>query len=71
MELFGAAFMRLSHVMYAFRPGSGPLASDRSPRSMAVEPAGFNTTHELISAMTYSKAPEFVRMCQLILGKKF
>ena len=37
---------------------------------MAVEPAGFNTTHELISAMTYSKAPEFVRMCQLILGKK-
>ena len=70
VELFGAAFMRLSHVMYAFRPGSGPLASDRSPRSMAVEPAGFNTTHELISAMTYSKAPEFVRMCQLILGKK-
>ena len=38
---------------------------------MAVEPAGFNTTHELISAMTYSKAPEFVRMCQLILEKKF
>jgi aminopeptidase N len=70
VELFGSAFMRLNHVMYAYRPATGPLASDRSPRSMAVEPAGFNTTHELISAMTYSKAPEFVRMCQLILGKK-
>ena len=67
-ELFGADYMRLRQVMYAFTPAVGPLAADRSPRSMAVEPIGFNTTHELISAMTYSKAPEFVRMCQKILG---
>jgi aminopeptidase N len=68
--LFGAGYMRLRKIIYAFQPATGPLAQDRSPTSMAVEPIGFNTTHELISAMTYSKAPEFVRMIQLILGKK-
>ena len=62
--------MRLKQVMYAFTPSTGPLASDRSPVSLAVEPAGFNTTHELISAMTYSKAPEYVRMVQLMLGNR-
>jgi aminopeptidase N len=67
--LFGASYMRLRKVIYAFQPATGPLAQDRSPTSMAVEPIGFNTTHELISAMTYSKAPEFVRMVQSILGK--
>ena len=69
-ELFGANYMRLRKVIYAFQPATGPLAVDRSPTSMAIEPRGFNTTHELISAMTYSKAPAFVRMVQLILGKK-
>lgn len=29
---------------------------------MAIEPEGFNRTQELISAMTYAKAPEFTRM---------
>ena len=67
-DLFGHDLIRLRHVQYAFTPASGPLAQDRSPVSMAVEPIGFNTTHELISAMTYSKAPEFVRMVELILG---
>lgn len=67
--LFGASYMRLRKIIYAFQPATGPLAQDRSPTSMAVEPIGFNTTHELISAMTYSKAPEFVRMVQSILGK--
>ena len=67
-RLFGADYMRLEKVNYAFTPGRGPLAEDRKPNSMAIEPVGFNTTHELISAMTYSKAPEFVRMVQLILG---
>jgi aminopeptidase N len=67
--IFGHDYMRLGQVMYAQQPGSGPLALDRAPSSMAVEPLGFNTTHELISAMTYSKAPEFVRMTQSIIGK--
>ena len=62
--------MRLGQVMYAQMPGTGPLALDKAPSSMAVEPAGFNTTHELISAMTYSKAPEFVRMVASIIGKE-
>ncbi len=67
-ELFGADYMRLGQVAYAFMPAVGPLAIDESPTSMAIEPEGFNTTHELISAMTYSKAPEFVRMVRLIIG---
>jgi aminopeptidase N len=53
--------------MYAHTPAVGPLALDLSPTSMAVEPRGFNRTQELISAMTYSKAPEFVRMVELLL----
>ena len=68
--IFGRDYMRLGHVIYARMPGNGPLALDRAPSSMAVEPAGFNTTHELISAMTYSKAPEFVRMTQSIIGEE-
>ena len=69
-KLFGHDLIRLRHLEYALTPANGPLAQDRSPVSMAVEPIGFNTTHELISAMTYSKAPEFVRMVELILGEK-
>ena len=68
-ELFGEDFMRLADIKYFVMPVRGPLAQDRSPVSMAIEPAGFNTTHELISSMTYSKAPEFVRMVESILGK--
>ncbi len=67
--IFGHDFMRLGQVSYARMPGTGPLALDRAPSSMAVEPEGFNTTHELISAMTYSKAPEFVRMTKLLIGE--
>jgi len=65
---FGADFMRLSQVNYAFMPVAGPLAVDASPNSMAIEPEGFNVTSELVSAMTYSKAPEFVRMLALVMG---
>jgi len=68
--IFGHDYMRLGQVLYARMPGTGPLALDKAPSSMAVEPIGFNTTHELISAMTYTKAPEFVRMVQLIIGKE-
>ncbi len=69
-DIFGHGYMRVKEIIYASLPSVGPLAADRSPVSMAVEPEGFNTTHELISAMTYSKAPEFVRMVELILGKR-
>jgi aminopeptidase N len=66
--VFGADFMRLSQVSYALTPSSGPLAIDEMPGSMSVVPAGFNTTLELISAMTYSKAPEFVNMVKDVIG---
>lgn len=68
-ELFGADFMRLREVLYSFKPSSGPLAEDSSPIAMPVEPHGFNRTQELISSMTYSKAPEVVRMVELMIGQ--
>ena len=67
--LFGADYNRLHTVRYAFIPAQGPLAMDSSPISMAIEPEGFNRTQELISAMTYSKAPEFIRMVETLIGK--
>lgn len=68
-NLFGADFNRLRDVVSAFIPGQGALATDRSPNALAVEPEGFNRTQELISGMTYFKAPEFVRMIELVMGK--
>jgi len=68
-DLFGHDLNRLKTVLYCLTPGSGPLALDNAPNSMAVEPEGFNRTQELISAMTYTKAPEFTRMVELIIGK--
>jgi len=68
-DLFGDDFMRLKEVLYAFIPGQGPLAIDNGPNAMPIEPRGFNRTQELISAMTYAKAPEFVNMVALIIGK--
>jgi aminopeptidase N len=55
--LFGGDFMRLKEVVYSFTPGQGPLALDDGPTAMPIEPKGYNRTQELISAMTYSKAP--------------
>ena len=68
-DLFGKEYARLSEVSYMYRPALGPLAQDESPTSLSVEPQGFNQTQELVSVVTYSKAPEFVRMVELILGE--
>eukprot|EP00468_Gymnochlora_sp_CCMP2014_P007526 CAMPEP_0167761716 /NCGR_PEP_ID=MMETSP0110_2-20121227/12336_1 /TAXON_ID=629695 /ORGANISM="Gymnochlora sp., Strain CCMP2014" /LENGTH=1000 /DNA_ID=CAMNT_0007648449 /DNA_START=1 /DNA_END=3003 /DNA_ORIENTATION=+ len=67
-EIFGEGHIRLSQAARAFIPGSGPLASDSGPRAMPVEPEGFNVTNELITGMTYFKAPEFTRMTELLMG---
>ncbi|TMW57325.1 hypothetical protein Poli38472_003250 [Pythium oligandrum] len=67
--IFGQDYTRLSEVLYMFTPAIGPLAQDLSATSLSVEPEGFNQTQELVSVVTYSKAPEFVRMVQLILGE--
>ncbi|KAF1336727.1 Membrane alanine aminopeptidase, partial [Globisporangium splendens] len=66
--IFGEDYSRLSEVLYMFTPAIGPLAQDLSATSLAVEPEGFNQTQELVSVVTYSKAPEFVRMVELMLG---
>ncbi len=63
-NLFGHDYMRLGQVVYSHTPGTGPLAQDDSPVAMPIEPAGFNTTHELISAMTY----RFYAACFIFLG---
>lgn len=68
-DIFGADYTRLHEVLYMFTPALGPLAQDKSATSMAIEPEGFNQTQELVSVVTYSKAPEFVRMNELLLGK--
>jgi aminopeptidase N len=60
---------RLTEVLYMFTPAIGPLVMDKSATSLSVEPEGFNQTQELVSVVTYSKAPEFVRMVELILGR--
>ncbi|CEG48934.1 metalloprotease family [Plasmopara halstedii] len=67
--IFGEDYSRLSEVLYMFTPAIGPLAQDKSATSLSVEPQGFNQTQELVSAVTYSKAPEFVRMVELLLGE--
>ncbi|KAE9028956.1 hypothetical protein PR002_g10270 [Phytophthora rubi] len=67
--IFGEDYSRLSEVLYMFTPAIGPLAQDKSATSLSVEPQGFNQTQELISVVTYSKAPEFVRMVELLLGE--
>lgn len=66
--IFGSDYSRLNDVLYMFAP-LGPLAQDKSATSLSIEPEGFNRTQELVSAVTYSKAPEFVRMVELIIGE--
>ncbi|KAI9905690.1 hypothetical protein PsorP6_013741 [Peronosclerospora sorghi] len=67
--IFGEDYSRLSEVLGMFVPAIGPLALDKSATSLSIEPQGFNQTQELVSAVTYSKAPEFVRMVKLLLGE--
>ncbi|TDH72256.1 uncharacterized protein CCR75_003265 [Bremia lactucae] len=66
--IFGDDYARLNEVLYMFTPAIGPLAQDKSATSLSIEPQGFNQTQELVSVVTYSKAPEFVRMVELLLG---
>jgi len=68
--IFGVDYCRLNDVRSMFRPAIGPLAQDKLSTSMAIEPEGFNQSQELVSAVTYSKAPEFIRMVELILGNE-
>jgi aminopeptidase N len=67
---FGEDYSRLQTVLSLLAPGNGTLALDSGAVSMPIEPDGFNDPNELITDITYMKAPEFVRMIETLMGKE-
>ncbi|TQD23410.1 M1 family metallopeptidase [Methanolobus vulcani] len=67
---FGNEYSRLGEVLTLLAPGSGTFALDRGAASMPIIPDGFNDPDDLISSVTYVKAPEFVNMLQTMMGKE-
>ncbi|WP_340818641.1 M1 family metallopeptidase [Methanolobus sp. WCC4] len=67
---FGEEYARLGEVLDLLAPGSGTFALDRGAASMPIIPDGFNDPDDLISAVTYVKAPEFVMMLEKMMGKE-
>jgi aminopeptidase N len=67
---FGEEYSRLQTVLSLLAPGSGTLDLDSGAASMPIEPDGFNDPNELITAITYMKAPEFVRMIETFMGRE-
>ena len=68
--LFGEDYERLGTVLGILAPTEGTLVKDEGATSMPIEPDGFNDCNELITGITYVKAPEFVRMIETLLGKE-
>jgi len=66
----GEDYSRLRTVLTLLAPGSGTLDLDAGAASLPIEPDGFNDPNELITAITYMKAPEFVRMIETLMGKE-
>ncbi len=67
---FGLEYSRLQRVLQLLSPEIGTLTQDVSAGSLPIEPDGFNDPNELITSITYVKAPEFVRMMEVMLGKE-
>jgi aminopeptidase N len=67
---FGEEYSRLQTVISLLAPGSGTLELDSGAASLPIEPDGFNDPNELITDITYMKAPEFVRMIETLMGKE-
>ncbi|MBP1908974.1 M1 family metallopeptidase [Methanolobus bombayensis] len=67
---FGEEYSRLGEVLTLLAPGAGTFALDRGAASMPIIPDGFNDPDDLISAVTYVKAPEFVNMLETMMGKE-
>ncbi|MDV2480758.1 M1 family metallopeptidase [Methanoculleus sp. Wushi-C6] len=67
---FGEAYSRLRTVLDLLEPSAGTLALDRGAGSMPIEPDGFNDPNDLITGVTYVKAPEFVRMIETLMGRE-
>ena len=68
--VFGKDYARLSNVLDILSPDGGTLQQDAGAASMPIEPDGFNDPNELITSITYVKAPEFVRMIETLMGKE-
>ena len=69
-DMIGADYERLDSVLVLLSPAGGTFEQDTGVAVMPIEPDGFNDPNELITNVTYSKAPEFVRMIELLLGKE-
>ena len=67
---FGETYSRLQTVLDLLDPIAGTLTLDRGAGSMPIEPDGFNDPNDLITGVTYVKAPEFVRMIETLMGKE-
>lgn len=67
--LFGEDYQRLGRVLDLLAPASGTFALDSGASSMPIIPDGFNDPNDLITAVTYVKAPEYVRMVETLIGK--
>ena len=67
---FGEEYVRLQNVLSLLTPGSGTFDLDSGAASLPVEPDGFNDPNEVITDITYMKAPEFVRMIETFMGKE-
>jgi aminopeptidase N len=67
---FGEDYVRLQTVLSLLAPGSGTLDLDSGAASLPVEPDGFNDPNELITDITYMKAPELVKMIETCMGKE-
>ncbi|MDD1666886.1 MAG: M1 family metallopeptidase, partial [Methanomicrobiales archaeon] len=68
--LFGADYNRLQTALTLLSPEGGTLALDSGAMAMPIEPDGFNDPNDLITAVTYVKAPEFVRMVETLMGRE-
>ncbi|MBP1929918.1 aminopeptidase N [Methanolinea mesophila] len=68
--LFGEDYVRLQTVLTLLSPTGGTFALDQGAAAMPIEPDGFNDPNELITGVTYVKAPEFVRMIETLMGKE-
>ncbi len=67
--LFGEDYQRLERVLDLLAPASGTFALDSGAASMPIIPDGFNDPNDLITAVTYVKSPEYVRMVESLIGK--
>jgi aminopeptidase N len=68
--LFGDDYVRLQTVLTLLSPTGGTFALDQGAAAMPIEPDGFNDPNELITGVTYVKAPEFVHMIETLMGKE-